>query len=186
MNPPETRSVLPQSLGGVTPRVNAPPRRCFGGLVFARVGKTRWRAARRRRIVAALGLMTLGDGRWRRKGGGRAAALQRFLVDYWSSFYKTSHSAERRGMGHPSRRFSVRQEVRIEERSLVGPECGLCREDNVNRSEERRQGQSWRSEDRHYKGGSCASGKCVSVAAALDLFAENRKRGWRNLCRMSP
>jgi hypothetical protein len=74
--------------------------------------------------VAALGLMTLGDGRWRRKGGGRAAALQRFLVDYWSSFYKTSHSAERRGMGHPSRRFSVRQEVRIEERSLVGPECG--------------------------------------------------------------
>jgi hypothetical protein len=47
-----------------------------------------------------------GEGSWRVvhcEGGGRAAALQRFLADYLVSFYKTSHSAEGRGMGQPSR-----------------------------------------------------------------------------------
>jgi hypothetical protein len=28
-------------------------------------------------------------------------------ADSWSSFYKASHSAEGRGMGHPVRRFSI-------------------------------------------------------------------------------
>jgi hypothetical protein len=35
------------------------------------------------------------------EGGGRAAALQRFLAEYLVGLHKTSHSAEERRMRHP-------------------------------------------------------------------------------------